>query len=46
VIHVVAATLEIMLVNLVYRFDWELLAGFWLTMHRKEKLFLFPKIPC
>ncbi|CAO2190165.1 unnamed protein product [Urochloa humidicola] len=53
-IHAAAATLEIMLANLVYRFDWELPAGvrkedidmtevFGLTVHRKEKLFLVPK---
>ncbi|KAL6857097.1 hypothetical protein ACP4OV_018479 [Aristida adscensionis] len=54
-IHAAAATLEIMLANLVYRFDWELPAGmkkedidmtevFGLTVHRKEKLLLVPKI--
>ncbi|XP_062193079.1 indole-2-monooxygenase-like [Phragmites australis] len=55
-IHSAAATLEIMLANLMYSFDWELPAGvkkedidmaevFGLTVHRKEKLFLVPKIP-
>ncbi|KAL6658707.1 hypothetical protein ACP70R_002747 [Stipagrostis hirtigluma subsp. patula] len=54
-IHAAAATLEIMLANLMYRFDWEMPAGkkkedidmtevFGLTVHRKEKLFLVPKI--
>ncbi|OEL15381.1 indole-2-monooxygenase [Dichanthelium oligosanthes] len=53
-IHSAAATLEIMLANLMYRFDWELPAGvkkedidmtevFGLTVHRKEKLFLVPR---
>ncbi|CAL5009416.1 unnamed protein product [Urochloa decumbens] len=53
-IHAAAATLEIMLANLVYRFDWELPAGvrkedidmtevFGLTVHRKDKLLLVPK---
>ncbi|CAO2205450.1 unnamed protein product [Urochloa humidicola] len=53
-IHAAAATIEIMLANLVYRFDWELPKGvtkddidmtevFGLTVHRKEKLFLVPK---
>ncbi|RCV30472.1 hypothetical protein SETIT_6G097600v2 [Setaria italica] len=48
------ATVEIMLANLVYRFDWELPAGmekedidltevFGLTVHPKEKLILVPK---
>ncbi|TVU00150.1 hypothetical protein EJB05_54460, partial [Eragrostis curvula] len=48
------STLEIMLANLVYRFNWEVPAGmggtsidmtevFWLTVHRKEKLLLVPK---
>jgi indole-2-monooxygenase len=56
-IHAAAATIEIMLANLVYRFDWELPARvrkedvdmtevFGLTVHRKEKLFLIPKISC
>nr|CAB3480548.1 unnamed protein product [Digitaria exilis] len=50
------ATVEIMLANLVYCFDWELPAGmakeeidmtevFGLTVHPKEKLILVPK-PC
>ncbi|WVZ95542.1 hypothetical protein U9M48_041295 [Paspalum notatum var. saurae] len=53
-IHAGAAILEIMLANLVYRFDWELPPGmskedvdmtevFGLTVRRKEKLFLVPK---
>lgn len=53
-IHAAAATMEIMLANLMYRFDWELPAGvkkedidmtevFGLTVHRKEKLLLIPK---
>ncbi|GJN12674.1 hypothetical protein PR202_ga30971 [Eleusine coracana subsp. coracana] len=46
------ATVETMLANLIYCFDWELPTGredidmtdvFGLTMHRKEKLFLVPK---
>ncbi|TVU00142.1 hypothetical protein EJB05_54452, partial [Eragrostis curvula] len=48
------STLEIMLANLVYCFNWEVPAGmggtsidmtevFWLTVHRKEKLLLVPK---
>nr|CAB3481813.1 unnamed protein product [Digitaria exilis] len=55
-IHAAAATLEIMLANLMYCFDWELPAGmkkedidmtevFGLTDHRKERLLLVPKIP-
>uniref|UniRef100_A0A0A9C7Q0 Bx2 n=1 Tax=Arundo donax TaxID=35708 RepID=A0A0A9C7Q0_ARUDO len=54
-IHSAAATLEIMLANLMYCFDWELPIGvkkedidmtevFGLTVHRKEKLILVPKI--
>ncbi|GJN39849.1 hypothetical protein PR202_gb28997 [Eleusine coracana subsp. coracana] len=54
-IHAAAATLGIMLANLVYRFDWELPTGmkeedvdmtevFGLTVHLKEKLFLVPKL--
>jgi cytochrome P450 len=50
------ATVEIMLANLLYCFEWELPNGmeaedvdttevFGLTIHRKEKLMLFPK-PC
>ncbi|CAD6342451.1 unnamed protein product [Miscanthus lutarioriparius] len=50
------ATVEIMLVNLMYCFDWGLPAGmdkedidmtevFGLTVHRKEKLMLVPKLP-
>ncbi|KAK3156656.1 hypothetical protein QOZ80_2AG0110110 [Eleusine coracana subsp. coracana] len=49
------STLEIMLANLVYRFNWEVPAAkekanvdmtevFWLTVHRKEKLLLVPKM--
>lgn len=47
------ATVEIMLANLMYCFDWELPPGmeedvdmtevFGLTVHRKEKLILVPK---
>ncbi|KAK3122497.1 hypothetical protein QOZ80_8AG0614420 [Eleusine coracana subsp. coracana] len=46
------ATVETMLANLIYCFDWELPTGkedvdmtdvFGVTMHRKEKLFLVPK---
>ncbi|TVU01788.1 hypothetical protein EJB05_52784, partial [Eragrostis curvula] len=50
------ATVEVMLANLVHRFDWELPLGqerrdivmsevFGLVVHRKEKLLLVPK-PC
>lgn len=50
------ATVEVMLANLVYCFDWELPAGmreedvdmadlFGATMRRKEKLVLVPRIP-
>ena len=50
------ATVEIMLANLMYCFDWGLPAGmdkedidmtevFGLTVHRKEKLMLVPKLP-
>ncbi|CAD6255880.1 unnamed protein product [Miscanthus lutarioriparius] len=50
------ATVEIMLANLMYCFDWGLLAGmdkedidmtevFGLTVDRKEKLMLVPKLP-
>ncbi|XP_062194960.1 indole-2-monooxygenase-like [Phragmites australis] len=49
------ATVEIMLANLVYCFDWGLPAGmeedidmtevFGLTVHLKEKLILVPKLP-
>ncbi|KAG0530847.1 hypothetical protein BDA96_05G222300 [Sorghum bicolor] len=50
------ATVEIMLANLIYCFDWGLPAGmekedidmtevFGLTVHRKEKLMLVPKLP-
>ena len=49
------ATVEIMLANLVYCFDWELPAGmkkedidltevFGLTVHPKQKLVLVPKL--
>ncbi|GJN19622.1 hypothetical protein PR202_gb06917 [Eleusine coracana subsp. coracana] len=51
------STLEIMLANLVYRFNWEVPAAmekasvdmtevFWLTVHRKEKLHLVPQMFC
>ncbi|KAL6661153.1 hypothetical protein ACP70R_000537 [Stipagrostis hirtigluma subsp. patula] len=54
-VYAAAATIEIMLANLVYHFNWELPAGmkkedidmtevFGLAVHRKEKLFLAPKI--
>ncbi|KAL6606914.1 hypothetical protein ACP70R_042567 [Stipagrostis hirtigluma subsp. patula] len=50
------ATVEVMLANLVYCFDWELPTGmnnenldmtdvFGLTMRRKDKLLLIPKFP-
>jgi len=49
------AAMEVMLANLVHRFDWEMPAGketrdidmseeFGLVMHRKEKLLLVPKL--
>ncbi|CAN6251290.1 unnamed protein product [Urochloa humidicola] len=47
------STLEIMIANLMYRFNWEVPAGmgsidmtevFRLTVHRKEKLILVPKV--
>jgi cytochrome P450 len=51
------ATVEIMLANLMYCFDWQLPMGmeekdvdmtevFGLTVRRKEKLMLVPKLPC
>ncbi|RLM74797.1 hypothetical protein C2845_PM15G05340 [Panicum miliaceum] len=49
------ASVEIMLANLVYRFDWEMPKGvddidmtevFGLTVHRKDKLILAPRLPC
>uniref|UniRef100_A0A0D3GVI8 Cytochrome P450 n=1 Tax=Oryza barthii TaxID=65489 RepID=A0A0D3GVI8_9ORYZ len=55
-INFAIATIEIMLANLVYRFDWEILAdqaakggidmteAFGLTVHRKEKLLLVPRL--
>jgi hypothetical protein len=50
------ATVEVMLANLVYSFNWELPHGtreedihmtkvFGVTMRRKDKLVLVPKIP-
>jgi hypothetical protein len=50
------ATVEVMLANLVYCFDWELPYGtrvedvhltevFGVTMRRKDKLVLVPKVP-
>ncbi|CAL5032659.1 unnamed protein product [Urochloa decumbens] len=51
-INFALASIEIMLANLVYHFDWELPKGvdkidmtevFGLTVSRKEKLFLIPK---
>ncbi len=51
------ATIEIMLANLVYRFDWEILVdqaakggidmteAFGLAVHRKEKLLLVSWLP-
>jgi hypothetical protein len=50
------ATVEIMLANLVYCFDWELPLGmreedvrltevFGMPMRRKDKLVLVPKVP-
>ncbi|EAZ41246.1 hypothetical protein OsJ_25753 [Oryza sativa Japonica Group] len=53
-IHSATVTLEIMLANLMYCFNWKLPAGvkeedidmtevFGLTVHRKEKLFLVPQ---
>uniref|UniRef100_A0A0D9X3H9 Uncharacterized protein n=1 Tax=Leersia perrieri TaxID=77586 RepID=A0A0D9X3H9_9ORYZ len=56
-INFATATIEIMLANLVYRFDWEIPADqvakggidmtetFGLTVHRKEKVLLVPRIP-
>lgn len=54
-IHSAAATIEIMLANLMHRFDWKLPPGlekedidmtevFGLTVHRKDKLLLVPKL--
>ena len=55
-INFAIATIEIMLANLVYRFDWEIPAdqaakggidmteAFGLTVHRKEKLLLVPRL--
>ncbi|CAL5017498.1 unnamed protein product [Urochloa decumbens] len=48
------ASVEIMLANLVYHFDWETPGGneidmaevFGLTVHRKDKLILAPRLPC
>jgi cytochrome P450 len=48
------STIEIMLANLMYRFDWKLPAGsmnvdmtesFGVTVHRKEKILLIPVQP-
>jgi cytochrome P450 len=48
-----ASTLEIMVANLMYRFNWEVPAAmgcidmtemFRLTVHRREKLILVPKM--
>ncbi|OEL35456.1 hypothetical protein BAE44_0003525 [Dichanthelium oligosanthes] len=53
-IHFAVSSLEVLLANLVYHFIWELPAGmgcvdmtevFWLTVHRKQKLILVPKLP-
>uniref|UniRef100_A0A0E0LQE5 Cytochrome P450 n=1 Tax=Oryza punctata TaxID=4537 RepID=A0A0E0LQE5_ORYPU len=54
-IHSAKVTLEIMLANLIYCFNWKLPSGmnkedidmtdvFGLTIHRKEKLFLVPQV--
>ncbi|CAN6270519.1 unnamed protein product [Urochloa humidicola] len=49
------ASIEIMLANLMYHFDWEMPEGvneidmaevFGLTVHRKDKLILSPRLPC
>ncbi|CAN6234723.1 unnamed protein product [Urochloa humidicola] len=49
------ASIEIMLANLMYHFDWEMPKGvddigmaevFGLTVHRKDKLILAPRLPC
>ncbi|PVH35167.1 hypothetical protein PAHAL_7G115700 [Panicum hallii] len=49
------ASVEIMLANLVYRFDWEMPKGlngidmtevFGLMVHRKDKLILAPRLEC
>ncbi|OEL24641.1 indolin-2-one monooxygenase [Dichanthelium oligosanthes] len=49
------ASMELMLANLVYHFDWEMPRGmndidmteaFGLTLHRKDKLILTPRLPC
>jgi indole-2-monooxygenase len=48
-IHAAAATMEIMLANLMYRFDWvkkediDMTEVFGLSVHRKEKLLLISK---
>lgn len=53
-INFAIATVEIMLANLMYHFDWELpeagsvidmAESFGLTVHRKEKLLLVPVLP-
>ncbi|TVU06540.1 hypothetical protein EJB05_49761, partial [Eragrostis curvula] len=53
-INFAIATIEVMLANLVYHFDWELPQGvtsidmtesFGLTVHRTEKLLLVPRVP-
>lgn len=53
-INFAIATIEIMLANLMYHFDWELpeagsvidnAESFGLTVHRKEKLLLVPVLP-
>jgi cytochrome P450 len=54
-INFALASVEIMLANLVYHFDWEMPKGvesidmaevFGLTVHRKDKLILVPTLPC
>ncbi|KAF8697115.1 hypothetical protein HU200_036106 [Digitaria exilis] len=49
------ALIELMLVNLVYHFDWEMPRGvkeidmtevFGLTVHQKDKLILTPRLSC
>lgn len=53
-INFAIATIEVMLANLVYHFDWELPPGvegivmtesFGVTVHRTEKLMLVPRVP-